>query len=308
MRVGRPAPATGGHTEDARRTGGDTEETRWAGVPSGVLEQVVDSEPLRGGEANDVWRLTLMDGTRVVLKSSEEVPPGLYPCEAEGLRVLREQGGLRTPRVLEASGAHLLIEAMEAAPTDSAGFWESAGRAVAGLHSTRGDRFGWDTDGWLGMLPQENAWSADGHEFFAVRRILRYVREPKVRRALELRDLTGLERICDRLPDLVPAASGVLNHGDLYRGNIVATADGEPAFIDPAVCWNWAEAELSMAYCVGRTPECFFDAYQEIHPLTDGWRDRMPLLHLRELLSVVAHFGPVRDCVTHIRDVVRRFS
>ncbi len=281
---------------------------RWRTVPSAVVADVVDAEPLSGGAANEVWRLTLGDGTRLVLKSSAGQRPGLYAHEAQGLRVLRAQGGLRTPRVVETSAVHLLIEAMEPTLPDDAGFWESAGRAVAGLHSVRGDRFGWDTDGWLGRLPQENAWTLNGHEFFAVRRILRYVREPKVRGALEPGDLAGLEQLCDRLPSLVPAAPSVLNHGDLYQGNIVATADGEPAFIDPAVCWNWAEADLSMAYCIDRPPECFFDAYQEILPLEDGWQDRMQLLNLRELLSVVAHFGAVADCVPKIRDVVRRFS
>jgi fructosamine-3-kinase len=41
-----------------------------------------------------------------------------------------------------------------------------------------GQRFGWPQDGWLGLLPQRNAWCDDGHEFFAVRRLLRYLSEP----------------------------------------------------------------------------------------------------------------------------------
>jgi fructosamine-3-kinase len=28
----------------------------------------------------------------------------------------------------------------------------------------------------------------------------------------------------------------VFTHGDLWRGNVVATAGGEPVFVDPAVC------------------------------------------------------------------------
>ncbi|WP_405731731.1 fructosamine kinase family protein [Streptomyces sp. NBC_01537] len=279
---------------------------RWKGLPSAVLADVTDAEPLSGGAVNDVWRLTLAGGTRLVLKGSAQVPSDLFPFEADGLRALRDQGGLRTPRVLEVSSSHLLMESMEALPGTDA-FWEAAGRAVAGLHAVRGDRFGWHRDGWLGLLRQENTWTEDGHEFFAEHRIRRYLREPKVRRALDAADLAGLERICDRLHLLVPSAPSVLNHGDLYRGNVVADAAGAPVFIDPAVCWTWAESELSMMYCVAPPPECFFRAYQEISPLADGWQERMPLLHLRELLSVVAHFGAVADCLTEIREVVRTF-
>lgn len=77
----------------------------------------------------------------------------------------------------------------------------------------------------------------------------------------------------------------MLNHGGLWRGNILATQHCEPVFIDLAVCWTWAESELSMLYCTDPPPEGFFRAYQEMAPLADGWQERMALLNLRELLT-----------------------
>ncbi|MER5214966.1 fructosamine kinase family protein [Streptomyces sp. NPDC002838] len=281
--------------------------TLWKSLPSAVVPSVVDAEPLSGGAVNDAWRLTLADGSAYVLKGSVDAPAGLFPLEAAGLRALHERAGIRTPRVFEVSAHHVLMEALQPRP-DTDDFWEAAGRTFAELHAVRGDRFGWDTDGWLGLLPQENGWTDDGHEFFAERRIRRYLREPKVRGALAPADLSGLERICERLPQLVPASPSVLNHGDLWRGNIVADPAGEPVFIDPAVCWTWAESDLSMMYCCDPPPDRFFRAYEEISPLADSWRERMPLLHLREHLSVLAHFGAYGDTVAQVRDVVRTFS
>ncbi|WP_369037421.1 MULTISPECIES: fructosamine kinase family protein [Streptomyces] len=280
---------------------------RWKSLPSEVVPRVADAEPLSGGAVNDVWRLTLDDGTAYVLKGSLDAPADLFPLEAAGLRALQERAGIRIPRLFEVSAHHVLMEALRPRP-DTDGFWEAAGRTFATLHAVRGDRFGWDTDGRLGLLPQENGWTDDGHEFFAERRIRRYLREPEVRQALDAADLSGLERICERLPRLVPAAPSVLNHGDLWRGNIVADPAGEPVFIDPAVCWMWAESDLSMIYCCDPPPDGFFRAYEELSPLADGWRDRMPLLHLREHLSVLAHFGAYGDTVARVRDVVRTFS
>jgi fructosamine-3-kinase len=90
---------------------------------------------------------------------------------------------------------------------------------------------------------------------------------------------------------------------------MVADPAEGPVFIDPAVSWTWAEVDLSMMYCNGGAPARFFDAYHELNPPPSGdWRERMELLHLRELLAVVAHFGPIRDCVGRIRDVIGRFS
>ncbi|MFE4668228.1 fructosamine kinase family protein [Streptomyces sp. NPDC056716] len=277
-------------------------------LPGAVVADVVGAESLTGGMAHDVWRLTLADGSHLVLKGSPRAPATLFPFEAEGLRVLAEPGGLQVPRVIEVSERHLLMESLEADLPGTDAYWEAAGRAVAALHSVRGGRFGWESDGWLGLLPQENGWMGDGHGFFAERRILRYLREPKVCQALDAADVAGLESICARLPELVPPAPAVLNHGDLWHGNMVASVGGEPAFIDPAVCWLWAESDLSMLYCTAPPPERFLGAYQEISPLADGWRERMPLLHLREHLSVLAHFGAVGNHVAEIRAVIRAFS
>ncbi|HEX8345017.1 MAG TPA: fructosamine kinase family protein [Actinoplanes sp.] len=72
---------------------------------------------------------------------------------------------------------------------------------------------------------------------------------------------------------------------------MVATAAGDPVFIDPAVSYTWAESDLSMVWSANRpaVSDRFFPAYAEINPLHEGWPDRMPLLHLRELLSIIAH-------------------
>lgn len=269
--------------------------------------QVVAAERLTGGEANTTWRVELADGRVVVVKHSAAAADDLFAVEAEGLRVLRD-AGLRTPTVVAVDRRSLTLEALSPAPDGSTEFWEAAGRSLAELHGRTSPRFGWERDGWLGRLVQENDWDDDGHRFFATRRILRYLREPKVQQALSSRDLHGLERLCDRLPELVPVAPAVLTHGDLWKSNVIATDDGEPVFIDPAVSWTWAEVDLSMAYCTGGIPERFFAAYHEMRPPEPGWRERMELLNLRELLSVVAHFGATGDYVERIRRIESRFD
>ena len=172
------------------------------------------------------------------------------------------------------------------------------------------DRFGWHRDGYLGRLRQVNSWTTSGHDFFAEHRLLRYLREPAACQALDASDRRALERLCDRLPQLIPAMPAVLTHGDLWTGNLLSR-DGRITVIDPAVSYAWAETDLSMLWSNPRpaTSGRFFEVYQELSPSPPGWAGRMPILNLRELLSTVAHFGTQAvSTIQQIRQVLAPFS
>lgn len=50
-----------------------------------------------------------------------------------------------------------------------------------------------------------------------------------------------------------------------------------------------------------------FEAYLETAPLPDGWQERMHLLHLRELLSIIAHGDDDWGAAGAVREVLARF-
>ena len=265
---------------------------------------------LSGGSVADVWLVSYADGTSVVGKTLVGAAPGLFRAEADGLAALRGTGHLAAPAVLAVTGRLLLLEALAEVP-DAGQAWEAFARDLAATHrGTVSDRFGWPEDGWLGRLRQVNTWTGSGHDFFAASRLLRYLSEPAVEKALTAADRRAVERLCARLPELIPAMPAVLTHGDLWTGNLVAEPDGRIAVIDPAVSFTWAEVDLSMLWSNSRpaASDRFFDAYQELNPSPDGWRDRMPVLHLREHLSVIAHFGPAAPrTIAQVREILSPF-
>lgn len=276
-------------------------------IPAALRSPVVREETLQGGLISITRRLFLEDGSSVVLKQCESAPTNLYAIEARGLQALSVEGGPRVPRALDVGPGHLLLEDLGKGPQEGT-FWEDFGRQVAFLHSHTAPQFGFSEDNYLGLLLMDNTWSDDGHEFFARTRILRFLEEDLTVSCLSPEDVKAVESIASRLPSLVPYQPPSLIHGDLWTSNMLADSSGRPAFLDPAVYYGWPEAELSMTKQYTGVPDTFFNAYREVHPLEPGWEERLVLLQIRELLSMIAHQGDQYGSVGGLRELLKRFA
>lgn len=274
------------------------------------LTDVVTVEPATGGLAATAGFANRADGTSVFVKAFAEPPSDdAFAAEAEGLHALRTLGGVTTPEVLLTSRDLLVLSVLRPRPSSEA-FWEQLAHTLARLHSsTAHGRFGWHRDNWLGRRRQVNTWTDDGFEFFARHRLLRWLSEPRVQAALDAADRSALERLCARLPELLPAKAACLTHGDLWAQNVLAGPDGQPALIDPAVSYMWAEVDLAHLWTTAPPPEAhvFFDLYAELTALDRGWRERMPILQLRQHLAVIAQFDDDWGAADQVRATLAPF-
>ena len=254
---------------------------------------------------------TLVDGREVFAKTFARRPDGdVFADEAEGLRTLRG-AGLSTPDVEHHDPELLVLSRLHPQP-DTELFWEQLAHDLARMHqATVTDRFGWPHDNWLGPFPQHNAWQHDGFAFFAERRVLRWLPEPRVAAKLDAADRDALERLCAALPQLMSPRPACLTHGDFWTQNILATADGRPAVIDPAVSFTWADVDLAHLCSTPHPPpaERFFAVYGELTAAEPGWTDRLRYVQLRQHLALMAMFDDdwgSTDAVRHLITPFRR--
>jgi fructosamine-3-kinase len=278
-----------------------------ASLPPGAR----DARSIGGGYINDAYRVVLSDGRVAFVKTRAGAAPGEYAAEAAGLRWLAEPDALRTPRVLDVADGYLALEWVQPGDIDDAGA-EELGRGLAATHAAGAPRFGSFAPpapgrasgegagdvGWLGSLAVSNQPTATWAEFYAERRLRPLARLAREREALGDRALTALDRVCERITELVgPPEPPARLHGDLWSGNVLADGKRRPWLIDPSAYGGHREVDLAMLELFG-APAGALEAYREVSRLADGWRERVGLYQLLPLLVHALLFGwSYRDAV-----------
>ena len=115
-------------------------------------------------------------GDRYIAKLVSETEASRLERESDGLRALQRHGHLLVPTsypVTQVQGYAVLIMAyLEPAGAASDTDWARFGVELAQHHSEkRWDRYGWETDNFIGATPQQNTWRDDWVEFNAVHRL-----------------------------------------------------------------------------------------------------------------------------------------
>ncbi|MBC6458480.1 fructosamine kinase family protein [Actinomadura sp. HBU206391] len=249
------------------------------------VDRVVD---LGDGHEWTLHRATLADGREVFVKDTSSGPE-IFAAEAAGLRWLGEAGnGLAVP-VLAVDERTLVLPWLDSEPPDPAAA-ERFGRELAALHAAGASSYGAARPGFIARLPLDNTPGDSWPGWYAERRI-----EPFLRMAgadLGASGVRLVEQVVRRIGELAgPAEPPSRIHGDLWSGNVLWSG-GRGRLIDPAAHGGHRETDLAMLALFGAPRlDRIIAGYQEVAPLADGWRERVPLHQLHPLLVHVALFG-----------------
>jgi fructosamine-3-kinase len=264
------------------------------GALTGKVLRRAPERSVGGGSINRCYRwLTAREP--MFVKVGPATAQTAFAAEADGLRELQAAHALRVPEVLATgavdAAAFLALEWIERGAADEA-CERRLGEGLAALHSVSAPRFGWRRDNTIGRTPQANDWSTDWMEF---------LRERRLRPQLALAAQHGFgrlltergERLLGALPALLAghAPRSSLLHGDLWGGNWLASAGGEPVLFDPAVYYGDRETDLAMTELFGGFGAAFYGAYGAAAPLPPGAALRAQLYNLYHVLNHANLFG-----------------
>lgn len=271
--------------------------TRQPGVARRAEEllgaKVVSTAPVAGGDVSTAVRLRLTNGRSALMKTRQGAPPDFYAAEARGLAWLASaEGGVPVPTVLAVADDCLLLEWVEPGTRHPADAATAFGAALARTHDAGAPTWGAEEDGWIGRLPMPNRPAPTWAEFYAVRRVLPYLKLARDRGTIDGTAADAVETVVGRLPDLLPEEAPARVHGDLWNGNCLWGLDGVVHALDPAAYGGHREVDLAMLHLFGFTHlEQMVAGYQSVHPLADGWEERLGVHQLFPLLVHACTFG-----------------
>lgn len=255
------------------------------------LEKIL---PVSGGDINDCYRIEGKDQSFFMKVNHAKKFPNLFVLEREGLRLLKRVGGAAVPDVLTVGqfndDAFLILAWIEKGERTSAS-QENLGRMMALLHKNTADAFGLDYDNYLGSMPQINTQHETWVVFFIAERLQKQLSRAANNGLVGEKLLHKFEKLYPQLPDLFPVEQPALLHGDLWNGNYIVGANSSVYLIDPAVYFGHREMDIALTSLFGGFDEAFYNAYQEINPLEQGWQNRLDLYNLYSLLFHANMFG-----------------
>jgi fructosamine-3-kinase len=260
-----------------------------------TLGKVTGAQAVGGGCISSTAKARLAGGREVFVKwHTGREAVALFSAERRGLELLHAAQALRIPAVLaygDGPPAFLALEWLEQGAKSARG-GEALGSGLAALHRVTGDSYGLDHDNFIGANPQPNRPADNWVTFFQEQRIGFQMELAGYKGYLNSQRAKLLEKLLGRLGDWLPAKPPAsLLHGDLWGGNWLATADDEPALIDPAVYYGDREAELAFTRLFGGFPGGFYAAYTQAWPLEPGYQEREDLYNLYHLLNHLNLFG-----------------
>lgn len=263
--------------------------------------EVIGHRQVGGGCISEAMRVTLSAEnaaqSHLFVKRNDASFLDNFECEAAGLRELADAKAIHVPSPMAVGCTHqqawLVTKWIETSSPPS-NFHETFGQQLADLHrKTAGTEIGWQRDNYLGAARQTNVATTTWPEFVAEHRLGFQIRWATDQGQVDRRLRRDVERIIDDIPNLLHGRidETSLLHGDLWSGNYLSDATGNPVIIDPAIYRGCREAEFGMIRLFGSCPPTFYEAYQQAFPLPDGCWRRVNVYVLYHLLNHLNLFG-----------------
>ncbi|WP_144605903.1 fructosamine kinase family protein [Algoriphagus algorifonticola] len=273
----------------------------------GPLAELKSASLIAAGSHNQGIRLDSNEGSFFLKLNFDHEKDILYK-EAEGLDLLRKSTFIKIPNVFgcgRVGDYNYLLSEFIPSGRFQLDYWENLGLGLAHLHLTNQKEYGLENDNYIASLHQKNLTSDSWLDFFIEQRLEPLLGKAYFDRLIPLDFLKRFQEIYPKLESIFPDEKPALLHGDLWSGNVIATSQGEPCLIDPAIYFGHREMDLAFSRLFGGFDNRFYESYESILPLEPGFESRIGIYNLYPLLVHLNLFGVAY--LPGIEKIVNRF-
>jgi fructosamine-3-kinase len=256
--------------------------------------RVIDISSISGGCIHNAQSVRTDKGLYFI-KINKAADENMFKTEFSGLQLLETASEIDVPEPL-AYGIHnghayLILQFIDSSHRNK-DFWIDFGHSLANLHQRhQNDRYGLSYDNYIGRLDQFNDFHDDWISFFIEKRLEVQLKMAYNNGYIDRSYMERFKAFYKKLPGLLPVEPPSLLHGDLWSGNFMTGAEGQPVIIDPAVYYGNREIELSFTQMFGGFDRLFYDSYLEVYPLESGFEHRVEIYNIYPHLVHVNMFG-----------------
>lgn len=270
--------------------------------------KALKSHPITGGDINNAYRIEAEEGNYFLKVNDAAQHPELFEKEARGLQALAATNAVNTPNIIkvgEAEGMQYLLADWTQPATATPQSQLEFGRQLATLHKQPQEYFGFAEDNYLGTWLQPNTPADNWCAFYSQNRILPLMRSLADKGIITKTTLTSTDNFCGEIDNIFPAEKPALLHGDLWGGNYITLENGTTVIIDPAVYCGHREMDIAMSRLFGGFSQLFYEGYNEIYPLLNGWEGRQKYAQLYPLLFHAWAFGG--GYINRVKNILAEF-
>jgi fructosamine-3-kinase len=272
----------------------------------GEEPSIYDLRPIGGGNISRAYAVKTSKGN-FFIKTNRAGLVDMFEKETNNFDWLKKAIPDATPSIVgygTSDHRSFFVLQLIQAGRKSTTFWADFGRTLAQLHQYSHPQFGLDYNNYIGTFQQDNQYKSNWIDFFIENRL-----QPQALQASELLGtevMQQLDKLYNRLPELLTQGKPSLLHGDLWSGNFTVNEKGGVCLVDPATYFGNREIEIAFTKLFGGFEEDFYAAYQEVLPLDKGFFDsRVDIYNLYPLLVHVNLFGGWY--IAQVRETLKRF-
>lgn len=254
------------------------------------IAPVESFQPVSGGDINLAFRV-VAGGQTYFVKVQPNHPAAYFDHERDGLAALEQAVTVPHPVAQGEIDGHAFLVLTWV--DEGRGDQFALGQAVARLHQLTQPKFGFTTNHTTKVLVKDNSWNPDWGDFYLHQRLLPEVAAAQERGVWnDWRD-QHFQRMTKEFADYYAnhTVKPSLLHGDLWAGNFLFNAAGEPVLIDPDAVYGDREFDLAMTTIFGGFDNRFYAGYQSVWPLEEGFEDRLPWYQFYYLCMHLVLFG-----------------